>query len=181
MVVVVERIRHDGEKIFLHLGISINRRDKGLLWGERRHLLILLDSVGDVGSLHFSLVGEALGMYDVHDLDSLFASVFADEALGVFGAIGNTSLCRKEYGDIFFVWIFGRDDREDILLDDVIRLSIDGDDDDVLELSRVLCHEWFSEPIPLFVLEELPVRLQDVVVGLKYLDRPIRDIERDKK
>ncbi len=69
--------------------------------------------------------------------------------------------------------IVTREESEDILLDDVIGLSIDRDDHDMFEVSCSLVYERMIRIVSLLDGEELQIGPQDIVVRLEYLHRPV--------
>ena len=129
-----EKTRGDHhKKIFLHLGVGIDRGDKGILRIELDYLLIFTDGIGDIGSLYLSLSLSIVRMYDIDDLDSL-STIFLDDPLCVMPTIWCSRLSGEEDDDIFRVWVERGLYRDDIFFDDVIGLSIDRDDDNMLEV-----------------------------------------------
>jgi hypothetical protein len=69
----------------------------------------------------------------VYDLYS-FATVFSYDPLCMSRSIWGASLSRQEDPDIVLIWIVGIFEGDDILFYDGIWLSIDRDDDDMLEM-----------------------------------------------
>jgi len=68
----------DREKTFFYLCIRIDRRDESRLRIQADHFFIFLDSIGDIGSLHFSLTWDISWMDDVLDR-YIFSSKLLDD------------------------------------------------------------------------------------------------------
>ncbi len=137
-----ERVAHYREKVWTHLGICIDSRDEGMFWIECTslfllHSLITLDRVGDIGSFYSSLVRQVGRVDDVHYMDPLIPMI-GDDVLRMCLSIWSARLGSKQYGEILPIEVLGREEREDILLDHIVWLSIYRDDDDMLELGPSL-------------------------------------------
>lgn len=104
-----EDVSHYREESFFYLGISIDRRDKGVLWIEWFHFLIFLDRIGNIGSLDFSLSFDICRMDDIYYGYFLISIGFYD-FLRMILCIWSTRLSRKEDSDRLSIDIVIRED-----------------------------------------------------------------------
>ena len=170
----------DLEKPCLYLGIGIDRRDESMFRIESFYFLILFHCIGDIGSLYFPFSLESLGMYDIHDLYS-FSTMELEDFLCMHFSLLGSCLRREEDRDRLSILVLSREYREDALFDDIVWLSIDGDDDDMFQIFARALYRLIVRKIPLLILQKLQIGLQYIEIRLKYLHRPVGDIERDEE
>ena len=100
---------------------------------ELYHILILLDGIGDIGSLHFPFSRSIRWMDDVH-YPTLTPTIFSDDLFRMFLCIRSSGLGGEQYGDIFSIGIYSFLYRHDILGYDIVWLGIYRYDDDMFEI-----------------------------------------------
>lgn len=107
-------------------------------------------------------------MDDVDYVDPL-VSVILDNIFGMCLSIWCTCLGREEYGDILSIEVLSREEREDILLDHVVRFGIYRDDDDMLESGSSLHDDWITREVALLERQESHIGPEYIVVRLEHL------------
>ena len=119
-------------------------------------------------------------MDDTDDFD-FFPAEFGDDGLGMFFRFRCSGFRREQDGDPVHEREIVREDRVDVVFDDVVRFGIYGHHDDMVNVGAAFEQDFVFVKIPPAVVQQLEIGAYDVIVRFEHLDGPIRNVQRDEK